>query len=70
MLYFYSKPQNNVFLSQHLYKSMEELDEKKADKELVEMEIEIVSLSPQHGIVYLSLSVLYSTQVNPHKFSC
>lgn len=42
---------SNVFLSQHLYKSMEELDEKKADKELVEMEIEIVSLSPQHGIV-------------------
>nr|XP_029492389.1 glutamine-rich protein 2-like isoform X2 [Oncorhynchus nerka] len=32
MLYFCSKPQNNVFLSQHLYKSMEEL---------VEMEIEI-----------------------------
>ncbi|XP_042183827.1 glutamine-rich protein 2-like [Oncorhynchus tshawytscha] len=27
--------------SRHLYKSMEELDEKKADKELVEMEIEI-----------------------------
>ncbi|XP_042172261.1 glutamine-rich protein 2-like [Oncorhynchus tshawytscha] len=27
----------------HLYKSMEELDEKKADKELVEMEIEIIA---------------------------